>query len=245
MTNQKDIVCGVHPVIEILRRRNRTIITLFVQEGKLNPNIAQVVKLAKRQNIKINRKERKDLDRLSGKNVHQGVVAFAEPLSALTLKDAIALNKTKKSVWLAVDEITDPQNLGTIIRSAVCFGVKFIILPAHRTAGISPSVYKSACGAMENINIVSVSNLNWAILNLKENGYWIYGADLKGKPMDSISYNAPAVLIIGSEDKGLRYKTRRHCDELITISQTSKIRSLNASCAASIVLYDMYCKILK
>jgi 23S rRNA (guanosine2251-2'-O)-methyltransferase len=243
MITQKDIICGTRPVLEVLQKKSRSVLGLFLEEGKTSENIARIAKLAKRQHIKIIRKESRDLSQLSGNNIHQGVVAFVEPLSVLTLHQAIAADKNKKSLWLAVDEITDPQNFGSMVRSAVCFGVEFVILPRHRTVRITPSVYKSACGAMENINIVGVSNLNWAILTLREKGYWIYGSDTKGTALNEISYNLPAVLIIGAEDKGLRHQTRRHCDEVVSILQSAKIQSLNAACAASVILHDMYSKI--
>jgi 23S rRNA (guanosine2251-2'-O)-methyltransferase len=239
---KKDIVCGVHPVTEVLLSSKRAVFMVFVDTEKSTPAISRIIKLAKRRNIKINRTDRRDLDRLSGANVHQGVVAFVEPLTILSLHQAVKADRGKSSVWLAVDEITDPQNLGTMIRSAVCFGVEFLVLAAHRTAAITPAVYKAASGAMENIKIVGVSNLNWAILTLKEKGYWIYGADVKGELLTDVSYNIPAVLIIGAEGSGLRHQTRRHCDELVKIPQTNTLQSLNAACAASVVLYDIYCK---
>jgi len=244
MTNQKETICGIHPVAQILRRRSRTVFTLFVEDAKITTRISQIIKLAKRQNIKILKKDKKALDRLSARANHQGAVAYVEPLNKLTLHEAILRDKkNKKSIWLAVDEITDPQNLGTMIRTAVSFGVNYIVLPQHRTAGITSVVSKAACGAMEDINIVEVSNLNWAILTLKEKGYWVYGTGLEGEPMQSIGYNAPCVLVIGSEGKGMRQLTGKNCDVIIKIEQTSKTQSLNAACASAVVLYDMFCKI--
>jgi 23S rRNA (guanosine2251-2'-O)-methyltransferase len=130
-----------------------------------------------------------------------------------------------------------------MIRSAVCFGVKYLVLPQHRAAGMTPSVFKAASGATEDINIVEVSNLNWALLTLKKNGYWVYGADLSGAPLGRVSYNMPCVLVIGSEGKGIRLQTKKHCDQLVCIPQTAKAQSLNAACAASVVLYDIFSKI--
>ncbi|HUT86337.1 MAG TPA: 23S rRNA (guanosine(2251)-2'-O)-methyltransferase RlmB [Elusimicrobiales bacterium] len=244
MSNQKDVICGIHPVTHILVKRSRSVFTLFVDEGKTNPKVSRVVKLAKRQKIKVLRKTTRDLDRLSSNSNHQGVVAYVEPINKLTLHEAISLDKNKKkSMWLAVDEITDPQNLGAMIRTAVSLDVKYIALSHHRTSGITPSVFKSASGALEDINIVEVSNLNWALLTLKENGYWIYGADAKGQHIGKTNYNTPSVLVIGSEGKGIRPQTKKHCDELVSIPQNSKVESLNAACAASIILYDMFSKI--
>lgn len=242
MSSRKDIICGVHPVTQVLLSPKRSVSMIFVDSEKRTPSVLRIIKLAKKRNIKINYSERRELDRLSGRNIHQGVVAFAELLKILTLHEAISSDKNKKSIWLAIDEITDPQNLGTMIRSAVCFGVEFLILPAHRSVGITPSVYKAASGAIESMNIVGVSNLNWAILTLKEKGYWVYGADAKGTPINKVSYNSPTVLIIGSEGSGIRQQTLKHCDELVRIPQTNKLQSLNAACAASVVLYDMYSK---
>ena len=151
----------------------------------------------------------------------------------------------KDELWLAVDEMTDPQNLGAIIRSAACLGFSTIILPNRRTVGITPAVYKVACGAIENVKIVEVANLSAALNDLKEEGFWIYGADMAGKPIHQVQYNSPAVLVIGSEGFGIREKTAENCDEVISIEQQKigSVDSLNASAAASILMYDMMRKV--
>ena len=122
-------------------------------------------------------------------------------------------------------------------------GVSTIILPNRRTVGITPAVYKVACGAIENINIVEVANLSAALNDLKEEGFWVYGADMAGKPITKMQYASPAVLVIGSEGFGIREKTAENCDEIISIPQKGGVESLNASAAASIIMYDMMAKV--
>ncbi|HJD20065.1 MAG TPA: 23S rRNA (guanosine(2251)-2'-O)-methyltransferase RlmB, partial [Candidatus Avelusimicrobium excrementipullorum] len=183
-------------------------------------------------------------DRLTKGGNHQGVLAKAQPVRLMKLSTALyESDGNKKDLWLAVDEMTDPQNLGAIIRSAACLGFSTIILPQRRTVGLTPAVYKVACGAVERVNIVEVSNLSNALLDLKEEGFWVYGADMDGQPITQTDYASPAVLVIGSEGTGIREKTAENCDQIISIPQKGGVESLNASAAAGIIMYDMFSKV--
>ena len=202
------------------------------------------IRLAKRNNVKIDRMDVKMMDRLTKGGNHQGVLAKAQPVRLMKLSTALyESDGNKKDLWLAVDEMTDPQNLGAIIRSAACLGFSTIILPQRRTVGLTPAVYKVACGAVERVNIVEVSNLSNALLDLKEEGFWVYGADMDGQPITQTDYASPAVLVIGSEGTGIREKTAENCDQIISIPQKGGVESLNASAAAGIIMYDMFSKV--
>ncbi|MCL2887907.1 MAG: 23S rRNA (guanosine(2251)-2'-O)-methyltransferase RlmB [Elusimicrobia bacterium] len=239
-----EIVYGVHAVGEVLRSKKRRVEQIYVLDGKAgHRGIEDIIALAKRSNVKIDRMDAKQMDILTKKANHQGIAAKVEAVKFMRLTTALdAARGNKKELWLAVDEMTDPQNLGSIIRSAAFLGFSTILLPTRRTVGLSPAVYKVASGAVERVNIVEVVNLNTALLDLKDAGFWLYGADMAGKPINKVNYTGPAALVIGSEGTGLRQKTAEHCDEIISIPQ-SQGESLNAAAAASIIMYDMRVKI--
>ena len=242
MSENLDILYGIHAVMEALKSKKRNVVQLYVADNKAGHRaVEEIIRLAKRNNVKIDRMDVKMMDRLTKGGNHQGVLAKAQPVRLMKLSTALyESDGNKKDLWLAVDEMTDPQNLGAIIRSAACLGFSTIILPQRRTVGLTPAVYKVACGAVERVNIVEVSNLSNALLDLKEEGFWVYGADMDGQPITQTDYASPAVLVIGSEGTGIREKTAENCDQIISIPQKGGVESLNASAAAGIIMYDMF-----
>ncbi|MBR3603666.1 MAG: 23S rRNA (guanosine(2251)-2'-O)-methyltransferase RlmB [Elusimicrobiaceae bacterium] len=245
MSENLDILYGIHAVMEALKSKKRNVVQLYVSDNKAGHRaVEEIIRLAKRNNVKIDRMDLKVMDRLTKGANHQGVLAKAQPVRLMKLSTAMyEADGNKKDLWLAIDEMTDPQNLGAIIRSAACLGFSTIILPQRRTVGLTPAVYKVACGAVENVNIVEVANLSNALLDLKEEGFWIYGADMDGQSITQTDYASPAVLVIGSEGTGIREKTAENCDQIISIPQKGGVESLNASAAASIIMYDMMAKV--
>ena len=245
MSENLDILYGIHAVMEALKSKKRNVVQLYVAHNKAGHRaVEEIIRLAKRNNVKIDRMDVKMMDRLTKGGNHQGVLAKAQPVRLMKLSTALyESDGNKKDLWLAVDEMTDPQNLGAIIRSAACLGFSTIILPQRRTVGLTPAVYKVACGAVERVNIVEVSNLSNALLDLKEEGFWVYGADMDGQPITQTDYASPAVLVIGSEGTGIREKTAENCDQIISIPQKGGVESLNASAAAGIIMYDMFSKV--
>lgn len=245
MSENLDILHGIHAVMEALKSKKRNVVQLYVADNKAGHRaVEEIIRLAKRNNVKIDRMDVKMMDRLTKGGNHQGVLAKAQPVRLMKLSTALyESDGNKKDLWLAVDEMTDPQNLGAIIRSAACLGFSTIILPQRRTVGLTPAVYKVACGAVERVNIVEVSNLSNALLDLKEEGFWVYGADMDGQPITQTDYASPAVLVIGSEGTGIREKTAENCDQIISIPQKGGVESLNASAAAGIIMYDMFSKV--
>lgn len=245
MSENLDILYGIHAVMEALKSKKRNVVQLYVADNKAGHRaVEEIIRLAKRNNVKIDRMDVKMMDRLTKGGNHQGVLAKAQPVRLMKLSTALyESDGNKKDLWLAVDEMTDPQNLGAIIRSAACLGFSTIILPQRRTVGLTPAVYKVACGAVERVNIVEVSNLSNALLDLKEEGFWVYGADMDGQPITQTDYASPAVLVIGSEGTGIREKTAENCDQIISIPQKGGVESLNAAAAAGIIMYDMFSKV--
>ena len=179
------------------------------------------------------------MDKIAGGGNHQGVIIEAEPPAKLTLEDAIARHDGEKNVvWAALDGITDPMNLGAIIRSAACLGVSAVLLPDRRSAAITPAAQKAAAGAIERIDVVEIINLNAAIEKLKKNNFWIYGLDVKGQPLPKTEFSYPALIIIGSEGDGMHQKVREKCDFILTIPQKGGVQCLNAGNAAAIAFYE-------
>ncbi len=233
------IIYGRHPVYEALKAGKRKIKKILVAKNSEGKIVAQIIALAKDKGIIIEFVEGKNLIGYSKNN--QGIVAYISPKEYLSLDDLISSLKNKESATICIlDEIEDPQNLGSIIRSAVCFGVDGIIVQEKTSAGISSGTVKASAGAVEYANIVKVVNISQVIEKLKENGFWIYGADMSGKLISKIELKGRVAVVIGSEGKGLRHLTKEKCDFLISIPITEKISSLNAAMSASIICYEIF-----
>jgi 23S rRNA (guanosine2251-2'-O)-methyltransferase len=234
-------ICGINPVLEVLRSGKRQCHQLYVDEGRRDSIMQKIVETAKKKKVQIIFSKAAHLERLANGGHHQGVLLKADPPVALELFEALVqAPPDPKSVWLALDQVTDPHNLGAMLRNASFLGAGAVILPERRSAPITPAVERVASGGAALVRIVDVVNLNQAILKLKEKGFWIYGAALEGKPIGEVQLCGPALLVIGSEGEGLREKTRGHCDELIRIPQApGGVESLNASCASAILLFEI------
>jgi 23S rRNA (guanosine2251-2'-O)-methyltransferase len=228
-------------VLEAVRSPKRNCLQLYVSQNKHGSLSEKIVEAAKKRKIQIIFSKDDHLDRLANGGHHQGVLLKADPPPSLELFEALEQHPpTSSTMWLAIDEITDPHNLGAILRNASCLGAGAVILPERRSAPITPTVERTASGAADRVPIVDVVNLNQAILKLKEKKFWVYGAALEGKPLPEVQFAGPALLVIGSEGEGLREKTRAHCDELVRIPQApGGVESLNASCASAVLLYEV------
>ena len=140
---------------------------------------------------------------------------------------------------VVLDHLEDPHNFGAIIRTCECAGVNYIIIPKNRSVSVNSTVYKTSVGAINNVKIVEVVNLNNTIKKLKDLGYWVYGADMSGKDFRSIDFTGKTCLIIGSEGHGLKHMVHESCDEIVSLPMKGKINSLNASVAAGILIYEI------
>ncbi len=235
-----EMLYGANTAEEILKSGRRKVFRLYVSEGSLEGKAKIIVSLARKAGCPVDFMNPRSLDHMAKGGNHQGIILEVEPVQTLTLSEALArIKDPKKTVWAGVDGITDPMNLGAIIRSAACFGVSAIILPERRTVGLTPSAQKTASGAIEKVDMVEVGNLNQTIIELKKKNFWIYGADMKGKPVDKMDFAFPVFMLIGSEGEGLHQKTMEHCDELVSIPQKGGVESLNASVAAGVLFYEI------
>ena len=230
------VIAGRRPVLEALRGHTK-IRRIFVEPNKAD---AEIVGAADSRKIAVAHRGRAELDRLSEGARHQGVVALADDYPFHELDDLIE-RKEHPVALVALDQVTDPQNLGAIVRSAVTMGFDGLILQKHRAAGITASVVRASAGATEHAAIARVTNLQRALLSLAEAGLEIIGLDAAGEL--SIRDLPPSgrgrVLVVGSEGKGLRRMVRERCDMVVHIPQEGPMDSLNASVAAAIAMYEI------
>jgi 23S rRNA (guanosine2251-2'-O)-methyltransferase len=238
-------LCGIHAVEETLRAKPQSVREIWIEHEAKNPAIAGIVRFAKSSNIRVQFMGRSELDRAANGGRHQGVAAkvdgeqaeaegFAGYLENLSDEDKKGL------VLVALDQIQDPHNLGAIARSAVNLGAKGLIFPERRSSPVSAVAIQSSAGAIQKIKIFRVVNLAQALERAKKSGFWVYGADATGKTVWQAVLNTPLILVVGSEGYGIRPLVKTMCDELISIPQSAGgVESLNASCAASVLLYEI------
>lgn len=233
------IIAGRRPVLEALRARTK-VRRLYVDPQRA-PNDVQ--EAAQTRGIPLTHRSRAELDRLTEGVRHQGVVALAEDLDACNL-DEIVARAHGAPLLIALDQVTDPQNLGAIIRSAVTLGFDGIIIPKHRAAGITAAVVRASAGATEHASIARVTNLQRTLLELSQAGIQILGLDAQADVdlRDVEPSSTGRVLVVGSEGKGLRRMVRQRCDIVVQIPQKGPMDSLNASVAAAIAMYELVVK---
>jgi 23S rRNA (guanosine2251-2'-O)-methyltransferase len=239
------IIYGINPVCEALESGVDGIRKMIVAKGRGGENLGSLLKLAEQRKIEVEFREREYLDRLTGRATHQGVLCFVPEFSYAGVEDVIEhrLASYRDSLVLILDSVTDPQNLGTLIRSAHCFGVNGVIIPENRAASVNPAAVKASAGATQRTLIARVVNIANAIDTLKERGFWIYGAEAEaGEDIRRVDYQGHVALVMGSEGKGLRPLVKKKCDFLISIPMGGKINSLNVSVAAGVILFDIFTK---
>lgn len=234
-----DKIFGRNAVLEAIRSGNRTINKIFISKTAHGGSIIEIIKLAKTKGIVINNVPPERIDKFEQENT-QGVVAEVSSINYVELEDLINIAKNKeKGLLLLLDGIEDPHNLGAIIRNAVCFGVDGVIIPKWRSATINETVERTSAGAVEHMKIARVTNSSQTILKLKDNGFWVLGAENGNNSITDTKVPFPAVLVMGSEGFGIHQKIKEKCDFIITIPQKNTISSLNVSCASAVILYEI------
>ena len=233
-------IYGVHPVAEALRNGGKIEKIVLLKGGKQS-GIREILEIATRRGIPVVYRDREYLNVTAGARQHQGVICIYEEYRYTSIDNVLTNCKSReKALILILDSITDPQNLGSLIRTALCFGASGVIIPENRAASITPAVIKASAGAVLHLPIVMVVNISRTIDNLKEEGFWIYGADAtRGKNLHSHDYSTHMGLVMGSEGKGIRPLIRKKCDFLVSIPITAIIDSLNVSVSGGIILYEM------
>jgi len=234
----EEIIYGVNPVKEALRSSRRAF-ELFVVPSAADNRLEKIVTLAEEQSIPVRRRMKPDLSRLCGTEHHQGIALRVEEFTYADLEDIVSTADID-SVVLVLDGIQDPHNLGALIRSAACAGSAGVIIPKDRAAGISPVVEKTSAGATETVPVARVINITTAIDQLKQNGYWVYGAvGEAGSSLYDHQLSGKIAVVIGGEGDGLRPLVRKQCDVLFKIPMLGGVSSLNASVAGGVILFEV------
>jgi 23S rRNA (guanosine2251-2'-O)-methyltransferase len=231
-----DTISRFNPIFEVLKSAPRRVNKIFIQKEMGPRRISEIIQQARANGIPCIFVPKHKLDQLA--DHHQGVVAIISPKEFSTLEDILAGAKTPFLVLL--DEIEDPQNLGAIIRSAECAGVDGLVLPEHRSSGLTETVSTVAAGALEHVKVARVTNLVQTMEELKKRGLWIVGAE--GGCTDfwyQFDYTLPVGIVLGSEGKGLRPLVRKRCDKILSIPLFGRISSLNVSAAAAVFLFEV------
>ncbi len=233
------LVIGRNAVRELLKS-DREIDKLLVQRGEREGSIVVLVAMAVEKGIPVVETDKQKLDAMSGFAPHQGVVAMASEKEYCTVEDILALAEEKDESPLIViaDGITDPYNLGALIRCAEGAGAHGIIIPKRRSTGLTPLVSKSSAGAIEHMAIAKVSNIANTIHMLKEKGIWVFAAEAGGTPYYETNFKGPCALVFGSEGNGVSQIVIDNCDVLTSIPMYGKVNSFNVSTAASVILCE-------
>jgi 23S rRNA (guanosine2251-2'-O)-methyltransferase len=238
MNKSSFFIVGQHAVIEALRNPKRKVLRLFLTEESKKNIHRKSPKKNLLKDVKVYFKTKKELDKYSTKEnlLHQGYVAEVEHLDKPTLKEFIENNKN--ITFVCLDSVTDPRNIGSLIRSAASFNIDGIIIKERHFPNESKLMYKAASGAIEYLNIFQVSNINSTLKNLKDKNFWIYGFDGNSdKNFTDIEWKGNNILLFGSEGSGMHQHTSKYADFLVKIDINKKIESLNISNSAAIVFH--------
>jgi 23S rRNA (guanosine2251-2'-O)-methyltransferase len=238
---EQEVIAGKHSVLEALRS-GRTINKIWVAEQAQKQLTQPIIAEAKQNGVIVQFVDKRKLDQMAGGVQHQGVVAQVAPHAYVEVDDILAraAERGEEPFILILDEIEDPHNLGSILRTADCTGVHGVIIPKRRSVGLTATVSKTSAGAVEYVPVARVTNISQTIEELKEKGVWIAGADVGAtQPIYQTNLNLPLAIVIGNEAKGIGRLIKENCDFLLKLPMFGKINSLNASVAASVFMYEV------
>lgn len=239
--DREDLIEGRNAVTEALRA-GRSIDKIYISKGEVDKTLGHIASKARDLGIVVVEADRRKLDAMSVTKAHQGVVAMAAVKEYCTVEDILAIAEERNEAPFVIlcDEISDPHNLGAILRTAECVGAHGVIIPKRRSAGLTSIVDKTSAGAAEHVAVARVPNLPAAIKELKERGLWIYGTAVNAEGgMWTTDFTGPVCIIIGSEGDGMGRLVTEQCDFLVKIPMRGKVNSLNASAAASVMMYEV------
>ncbi|MEW6131476.1 MAG: 23S rRNA (guanosine(2251)-2'-O)-methyltransferase RlmB [Acidobacteriota bacterium] len=231
-------VYGVLPVLEAIRAGRRKIERIIIADSARHERLKEIFAAARSENIPVRREPRHALDKLAGQANHQGVIAV---IAAAKYADAddLLTTITPQSLFVLLDGVEDPHNLGAIIRTAECAGATAVIIPERRAVHLTETVAKSSAGAIEYLPVARVTNLAAFIEQLKKRNVWVVGVDMAGATgYDQYDYQGATALVFGGEGAGLHRLVRERCDTIVSIPLRGKISSLNVSVTVGIVLFE-------
>ena len=232
----ENLLSGRNPIREAIKS-GRDIEKLLVAKGDLSGTAREIVAMARDRHIPIQTVDRSRLDEITRN--HQGMLAFASAYRYYDVEDMLAdaEEKGEAPFLIVLDGVTDPQNLGAIIRTAACVGAHGVIVPERRAVGLTPSAVKASAGAIETVKVARVTNLTRTLEALKEQGIWLYAADMDGEDFRKVDFTGPMALIIGAEGEGVSRLVLNACDYRVSLPMRGGVGSLNASVAAGILMY--------
>ena len=235
----ENLLSGRNPIREAIKS-GRDIEKLLVAKGDLSGTAREIVSMARERHIPIQTVDRSRLDEIT-KN-HQGMLAFASAYRYYDVEDMLAeaQEKSEAPFLVVLDGVTDPQNLGAIIRTAACVGAHGVIVPERRAVGLTPSAVKASAGAIETVKVARVTNLTRTLEMLKKQGIWLYAADMDGEDYRQVNFSGPMALIVGAEGEGVSRLVLDTCDHRVSLPMRGGVGSLNASVAAGILMYAAF-----
>ena len=235
----ENLLSGRNPIREAIRN-GRDIEKLLVAKGDLSATAKEIIAMARDAHIPIQTVERSRLDEIT-KN-HQGMLAFASAYRYFDVEDMLAeaAEKNEDPFLVILDGVTDPQNLGAIIRTAACVGAHGVIVPERRAVGLTPSAVKASAGAIETVKVARVTNLTRTLEMLKDKGVWLFAADMVGEDYRKVNFHGPCGIIIGAEGEGVSRLVLETCDHKVSLPMKGGVGSLNASVAAGVLLYAAF-----
>lgn len=235
-----DKIIGRNPVAEAIKS-GREIDKIMVKKGEIEGSLRIIMKKARDRGIPVIEADRNKLDQIAEGGNHQGVIAYAAAHDYASIDDIFknAENRSHPPFIVILDKITDPHNLGSIIRTANCAGVDGIIIPKRGSVGLNEVVSKTSAGAIEYVPVCRVTNISQTIDSLKERGVWVAGAEAGGETMYKTDLKGSMALVIGSEGEGISRLVKEKCDFLVEIPMFGDVNSLNASVAAAVLMYEI------
>lgn len=236
------IIYGINPVLEALKADRPWLHKIIIAEGRHGPPLKSIQQLARNKGVPVQVRVKEVLTKMAGRENHQGVVGLLAGFPYATFEDLLGVCRSKpgRVCILVLDGIEDPQNLGSLIRTAEACGVTGVIVPKDRAAGVTPAVAKASAGAAVHTPVVRVTNLVNALEELKKEGFWIVGADSRAeRPLYEMRFDMNVGLVIGGEGRGIRPLVLKKCDFVISIPMKGKISSLNAAVAGAVILFEI------
>lgn len=237
-TPNENLLSGRNPIREALKA-GRDIEKLLVQRGDLSGSAREIVKMAREAHVPIQEVDKARLDEITPH--HQGLLAFASAYKYSTVEDMLALAKERGEApfLILLDGVTDPHNLGAIIRTAECVGAHGVIVPERRSVGLTPAAVKASAGAVEHMRVARVVNLNRTLEELQRMNIWAYAVTMDGQPYTQVDFSGSVALVIGAEGEGISRLTLETCDQRVSLPMKGAIDSLNASVAAGVMMYQV------
>jgi 23S rRNA (guanosine2251-2'-O)-methyltransferase len=243
-----EVIYGINSIRALLRQQKNGWGKIIIASGRSGSSVKEIIEIANTKKIPLEFCERKYLDKLAGTSEHQGIIAFRQPFVYSDL-ELLIKNRNKYfdfDLILVLDSIMDPQNLGSIIRTAHCMGANGVVIPEDRAAQITAAVNKASAGSVMQMPVAKVINLAQSLDYLKDHGFWVFGADAHGgKLLRDLDLNCSIALVLGGEAKGIRPLVKKKCDFLVTVPMYGEFDSLNVSVAAGIIQHEIICQRVK